>query len=65
MTELEKLQRDIETLQEAIKGDWADLGSMRIAPEQAAGIREHIKLCNDDLKTLWAERDRMKGKNSN
>ena len=64
MNEAEILKRDLEALRESINLDWADLASFPLTVEEVAGIREHIRLCNEDLKDLLERRERLRGKRS-
>jgi hypothetical protein len=52
MTPTEKLLRDIETLRASVRTDWADLGTKSLSKEERAGIRQHIEICNAELKGL-------------
>ena len=64
MSEQEMVKRDIDTLKESIARDWSDLQNLTLTKEEAAGIREHIRLCESDLKKLRERLDRLP-KNSN
>jgi hypothetical protein len=50
--QIEKLNRDIETLLESIKLNSRDLASLTMSNAQAAGIRENTKLCIKELSAL-------------
>lgn len=52
MNEREKLLRDIETLGQSIRLDWADLASLRLTSTDRAGIRTHIASCVKDMMAL-------------
>ena len=57
LTEAEKLKRDIDTLRESIRLDWAELDQLPMSADERAGIREHIKTCVKDLTDLLARLD--------
>src|SRR6266436_855862 len=52
VTEQEMLKRDIQTLRESLSLDYRDLALLKLTKEQVEGIREHIRLCLEDLKNL-------------
>jgi len=51
MTKREKLLRDIETLRESIRQEWADMAQLSLTAEERAGIGRHIQLCIEELQT--------------
>jgi hypothetical protein len=62
VTEEEKLRRDIETLREAIRLDWADLAQLPLTPEERQGIRHNVTICVRDLADLLARLDNLDAK---
>lgn len=59
MTEKEKLDREIETMFEAVRLDWAELANPQLTREQRQGIRAHIKACLDDLADLLSKQEAL------
>jgi hypothetical protein len=51
-TEVEKLVRDIQTLTDAIKGDFRDLHQLRLGEVEREGIHRHIDWCIEELRGL-------------
>jgi hypothetical protein len=53
MTEMEKLQRDIQTLQESIRLDWIELLTKWHLPEEYAAIVKHLLISQMELSNLF------------
>ena len=52
MTDQQKRLRDIDTLRESIRLNYADLDKMVLTPDERAGIRQHIGWCIKELTEL-------------
>ena len=59
MTDKQKPRRDIDTLKESIRIDWADLASKNLTADERKGLREHIEQCSGDLNDLLERPDRL------
>jgi hypothetical protein len=57
MTELEKLQRDIDTLRESIRLNRMNLHER--TPDELRGILQNTALCMGELETLQKELKRL------
>lgn len=51
MTEIETLQRDIDTLRESVHRGWREISTAGSA-EDRARLQQHLQVCIDDLKGL-------------
>jgi hypothetical protein len=52
MDKVEKLNRDIATILETIELDWLELSQRNMSMSEAAGIRDHVKICIKKLSDL-------------
>jgi len=59
MTDKQKPRRDIDTLKESIRIDWADLASKNLTADERKGLRKHIEQCSGDLNDLLERPDRL------
>jgi hypothetical protein len=59
MTDKQKPRRDIDTLKESIRIDWADLAFKNLTADERKGLREHIEQCSGDLNDLLERPDRL------
>jgi hypothetical protein len=57
MTDQQKRLRDIDTLRESIRLNYADLNKMVLTGVERAGIRQHIGWCIKDLTELLTRLD--------
>ncbi|WP_156256110.1 hypothetical protein [Sandarakinorhabdus oryzae] len=48
----DKIKRDIETLRESIRLDWADWSKVDLSPSERKGLSQHIKWCALELNAL-------------
>jgi hypothetical protein len=52
MTDKQKPRRDIDTLKESIRIDWADVTSKNLPADERKGLKEQIEQCSSDLNDL-------------
>jgi len=57
MTDQQKRLRDIDTLMESIRLNYADLGKLAMTAEERKGIRQHIGWCIKELTELLTRLD--------
>ena len=65
MTEMDKLKRDIDTLRESIRLDWQELAQLALTADERQGIRDHIEICQEDLRDLLNRLDQLKDEQDN
>ena len=58
-TDQEMLRFDLDTLQESVRIDWANLASKHLTADQRKEIRRHLATCIDALKDLLARLDHI------
>ena len=59
MTDKKKPRRNIDTLKESIRIDWADLAFKNLTADERKGPTEHIEQCSGDLIDLLERPDRL------
>ncbi len=59
-TKAEKLIRDLDTLAESARGDWADLTTKPISIDDRVKIKQHLDWCLTEMLRL---QERLKNSN--